>query len=93
MENVKTVAMAYTTNKGQKEFFDAIHHGFCEDTTLQTQFFQSIEGCSSYFRYHIHILDDLNTLASKIESIALAICKEWFYMVGWNGVFYYTKCK
>ena len=81
MENVKTVAMAYTRNKGQKEFFDAVRHGFCEDITLQTPFFQSIEGCLSYFRYHIHILDDLNILASKIKSTAWAICNDWFYPI------------
>ena len=77
MDNVKKVAMAYTSEKGQKEFFDAIYHGFCEDTTLQVQFFPSIEGCRSYFQYHMS--NDWYKLASTIESMADDICDKWFF--------------
>ena len=90
MKNVKTVAKAYTSEKGHKEFFDAIYHGFCEDKTLQTQFFHSLEACRSYFRYHTS--KDLNILDSAIHSLAFAICKEWFYSVMYNESYYYTQC-
>ena len=73
--------MAYTSDKGKNEFFDAVYHGFCEDTTLQVQFFPSIEGCRSYFQYHMHMSNDLNILASKIKSTAWAICNDWFYPI------------
>ena len=91
MKNVKTVAKAYTSEKGHKEFFDAVYHGFCEDKTLQTQFFRSIEACRSYFQYHTS--KDLNILDSAIESLAFAICKKWFYQVIYNNNYYYTHCQ
>ena len=91
MENVKTVAMAYNTKKGQKEFFDAIYHGFCEDKSLRTLFFQSNEKCRAHFKFHVP--DVVNILTSRIESIAFEICDNWFYHVESNGNNAYTSCK